>query len=118
MYTYLPLILALITQETLVSHIAIFQALENGVLWYQIHFLWLVVTIFDLLLPYWFGKVVLKYVKNKRFLNIVNSSKIKFSLSNSSNKYLILFILGIFNFVYINTFLLAYSKIEVKKAMI
>jgi hypothetical protein len=43
---------------------------------------------------------------------------LKLNLTNVKNKYILLFILGIFNYIYVNSFLLAFIEIDIKKALI
>ena len=118
MLIYIQLVLALVTQQTLLSHIAIFQALENFVPWYQIHTIAFFVTIFDLVVPYWLGKYIVSNTKHERFVNIVERFKLKLNLVNRTNKYLILFIFGIFNYIYVNAFLIAFLDVNPKKALV
>ncbi len=117
MSPFLILIFALTSQETLFSHAAIFNAREAGISWLVIHFIWTLITVLHLVVPYFLGLTLAKTVKNATFWKFINKLEIYFSVQNKASG-LLFFTLGIFNFVYINSFLLAFLKIKPALPMI
>lgn len=111
------LVLALITQETLFSHVAIFAAKDSGMPWLLIHFIWTFITFLHLVLPYLLGVSLSKTVKNLTFWRFIKKLEKHFSVDNKASGFLY-FILGIFNFVYINSFLLGFLKVNPIKPMV
>lgn len=111
------LVFALVTQETLLSHVAIFGARDSGLPWILIHLLWVVITALHVFLPYILATVLSKKVKNQTFWKHIKKLEIHFSVDNGASS-LLYFLLGIFNFVYINSFLLGFLKVKPIKPMI
>lgn len=118
MQTYLTLIFALFTQWTFFSHIAIFQAYSSGISWFQIHLLWVFITILDIAIPYFIGTFLVSKITKSKLIDIVKNLELKLGFYSKKNLYLILFLLGIFNYVYVNAFLIAFIKINTRKALL
>lgn len=105
------LLLALFTQETLLSYAAIFNARADGYPPLFVHIIWTGVTVLHLIIPYYLGKHLTGKIKNKKFLIYLDKFQ-KDTDKKGYHTYLLFVILGIFNFVYINSFLLSLTKIK------
>ncbi len=105
------LVFALITQETLLSHVAIFGARDSGLPWMLIHLMWLFITVLHIVLPYMLAVTLSKRVTNQTFWRFIKKLETHFSVDNKASSFLF-FVLGIFNFVYINSFLLGFLKVK------
>lgn len=111
------LILALFSQETLFSHIAIFQARSQNVPWNFIHLLWVIITLIHLIVPYQIGRFFINRSNNTKVTEYINKFK-RYIYSSSVKGNIIFFILGLFNYVYLNSFILATFKHKSKIPLI
>ncbi len=105
------LILSLITQETFLTYFSINASLNLGVKIIYIHLLWFIVTVIHMTVPFYFGR---KLANNKKItIENLNNSKI-FSKTINFKKIFLYLLLGIFNFVYINSFLMGIANVRSK----
>lgn len=112
------LIIALTIQETLLSHYAIFEARSAGINWIVIHMVWTMVTLAGLILPFYIGECIAKYVKNSKVKLLVSVFDKKIHLVKNIDNRFFLILLGIVNYVYLNAFVLGFLGIKSHRVFI
>jgi hypothetical protein len=112
------LILALTTQETLFSHYAIFQARLVGISWIEIHLIWTFITLLHLVVPYFFARFLARRIKNIRFKEFIGNIEKRLRLQKNIHNYFFIVLLGIVNYIYLNSFILGFLGIKSKKVFV
>lgn len=111
---YLILFAGLLTQETAFAEYSIYQARAAGIDWMQIHFMWTAITLFHITIPYF---VIITF-REKKFFSKLLKNRFVIKISKAVEKrglFKTFFILGIFNFVYLNSFIAALLSKDLKK---
>lgn len=114
----LLLMTSLILQETLLAHYSIFQARQAGIGWLQIHLTWTLITLIHMVLPYLLGRFLISKSKNLRVHSFLIAFEQKFDLKKNVGNKIFLILLGIVNYVYLNTFILGPLNIKDKSAFV